>query len=49
MIMLMLMFKIDDADNDDNDGDGGDNEGNRVESVTINGDVSNIKHLTGET
>ena len=30
-------------------GGGGDNDGNRVDGVTVNGDVSNIKHLIGET
>ena len=41
--------EIDDSNNDDNDGDGGDNDGNHVEGVTVNGDVFNIKHLTSET
>ena len=42
----------DDDDNDDNDDDGSDcidDEGNFVDGVTANGDVSNIKHLIGET
>ena len=34
---------------DDNGKDGGDNDGNHVDGVTVNGDVSNIKHLIGET
>ena len=41
----------DDDDNDDNYDDGGDSiddEGNFVDGVTANGDVSNIKHLIGE-
>ena len=41
--------EIDDSNNDNNDGDGGDNDGNHVEGVTVNGDVFNIKHLTSET
>ena len=38
-----------DNDNNDDDGDSGDDEDNFVDGVTVNGDVSNIKHLTGET
>ena len=42
---------MDDADNNNgyNNGDGEGNDGNCVEGVTVNEDVSNIKHLTGET
>ena len=42
----------DNDDNDDKDDDGGDSigdEGNFVDGVTANWDVSNIKHLIGET
>ena len=42
----------DDDNNDDNDGGGGDSvddEGNFVDGITANGDVSNIKHSIGET
>ena len=40
----VVEVEIDDADNDDNDDDGdvGDNDGNRVEDVTVNEDASNI-------
>ena len=43
--------EMDDADNNNgyNNGDGEGNDGNCVEGVTVNEDVSNIKHLTGET
>ena len=39
----------DDDDNDDDGGDSIDDEGNFVNGITANGDVSNIKHLIGET
>ena len=35
----------DDGDNDDDDDDGGDGDGDYVDSVSLNQDVSNIKHL----
>ena len=38
----------DDDDNDDG-GDSGDDEGNFVDGVTANEDVSNIRHLIGQT
>ena len=40
--------EIDDDDNDNGD-DGEDNDSIRIDGVTVNGDVSNIKHLTGKT
>ena len=42
----------DDNENDDNDDDGGDSiddEGNYIDVITANGDVSNVKHFIGET
>ena len=41
--------EVQDDDNGNDDGDGGDNDGNRVDGVTMNGDFSNMKHLIGET
>ena len=41
--------EVQDDDNGNDDGDGGDNVGNRVDGVTMNGDFSNMKHLIGET
>ena len=41
-------YDDDNGDNDD-DGDSGDDDSNRIDGVTVNGDVSNIKHLLGET
>ena len=41
--------EVQDDDNGNDDGDGGDNDGNRVDSVTMNGDFSNMKYLIGET
>ena len=38
-----------DDDDDDDDDDGCDDGGNRVNGITVNGDVSNIKHLIDET
>lgn len=38
-----------DRDNGDNDGDGDDDDGNHVNGVTMNGEVSNIKHMIDET
>ena len=49
--MMMTMVEGDD-DNDDNDDESGnsiDDESNFVDGVTANGDVSNTKHLIGET
>ena len=39
MMMMMMMVKK----------NSGDCDGNRVDGVTANGDVSNIKYLIGET
>ena len=39
----------DDDDDDDGEKNSGDCDGNRVDGVTANGDVSNIKYLIGET
>ena len=41
--------EVQDDDNGNDDGDGGDNDGNRVDSVTMNGDFFNMKYLIGET
>ena len=40
---------VDDDDDDDGEKNSGDCDGNRVDGVTANGDVSNIKYLIGET
>ena len=40
---------IDDNDNGDNDGDSGYVDGNRFDGLTANGNISNLKHLIGET
>ena len=43
VMMMMMMFEIeDDDDNDDGGGDGIDDEGNFVDGITLNGDVSII-------
>ena len=43
IVMMMMMFEIeDDDDNDDGGGDGIDDEGNFVDGITLNGDVSII-------
>ena len=41
--------EIEDDDNDDDGGDSIDDEGNFVDGITANGDLSNVKHLIGET
>ena len=42
MMIMMMMFEIEDDDNDDDGGDGIDDEGNFVDGITLNGDVSII-------
>ena len=42
IVMMMMMFEIEDDDNDDGGGDGIDDEGNFVDGITLNGDVSII-------
>ena len=49
IMMMMVMFEIEDDDDNDDGGDGIDDEGNFVDGITANGDVSNVKHLIGET
>ena len=39
---MMVMFEIEDDDDNDDGGDGIDDEGNFVDGITANGDVSMI-------